>query len=151
MVDQIKPHKEEDWNRWKEYCEKKYGIRESDEASENHFFLYIISKVIQLHGYGDPLLDKHMHDYVQILHDRGFYSYFSCNPANINLELTYKMLDAGLDYIKYSIESVDDAVHKTIRGEQSNFSESYEKIKQVLNKAAQDSLNSKQKLMSFLG
>ena len=96
VVDQIEPHSAEDWNKWKGYCEKKYGIKEDDEASENHFFLYIISKVIQLHGYGDPLLDKNMHEYVKILHDRGFYSYFSCNPANINLELTYKMLDGGI-------------------------------------------------------
>lgn len=132
VVDQIRPHSTDEWNRWKAYCEEKYGISEDDEPSENHFFLYIISKVIQLHGYGDPLLDKNMHEYIKILHDRGFYSYFSCNPANINLELTYKMLDAGLNYIKYSIESVDDAVHKTIRGEQSNFSESYKKIQKVL-------------------
>nr|WP_296437719.1 radical SAM/SPASM domain-containing protein [uncultured Acetatifactor sp.] len=132
VIDQIKPHSAEEWESWKSFCKVKYGISEDDEASENHFFLYIISKVIQLHGYGDPLLDKNMHEYVKILHDRGFYSYFSCNPANINLELTYKMLDAGLDYIKYSIESVDDAVHKKIRGEQSDFSESYKKIQKVL-------------------
>lgn len=132
VVDQIRPHTEEEWDRWKWYCENKYGIKETDEASENHFFLYIISKVIQLHGYGDPLLDKNMHEYVKILHDRGFYSYFSCNPANINLELTYKMLDAGLDYVKYSIESVDDEVHKSIRGQCSNFTDSYENIKKVL-------------------
>lgn len=132
VVDQLRPHRADEWEQWKAYCEAKYGIREDDEASENHFFLYIISKVIQLHGYGDPLLDKNMHEYIEILHERGFYSYFSCNPANINLELTYKMLNAGLDYIKYSIESVDDAVHKTIRGEQSNFSESYQKIQEVL-------------------
>lgn len=132
IVDQLKPHSEKEWKEWKNYCEEKYGIREEDEASENHFFLYIISKVIQLHGYGDPLLDRNMHEYVKILRDRGFASYFSCNPANINLDLTYKMLDAGLDYIKYSIESVDDAVHKTIRGEQSNFTESFKKIQKVL-------------------
>lgn len=132
VVDQLKPHRADEWERWKAYCEVKYGVSEGDGPSENHFFLYVISKVIQLHGYGDPLLDKNMHEYIGILHDRGFYSYFSCNPANINLELTYKMLDAGLDYIKYSIESVDDTVHKTIRGEQSNFSESYQKIQEVL-------------------
>lgn len=132
VVDQIKPHSDADWNRWKGYCEKKYHIKESDEPSENHFFLYIISKVIQLHGYGDPLLDKNMAEYIRILKDRGLYSYFSCNPANINLELTYKMLDSGLDYIKYSIESVDDNIHKQIRGEASNFTASYEKIKKVL-------------------
>ena len=132
IVNQLQPHTTELWQQWKAYCEKKYGIAEDDEPSENHFFLYVISKVIQLHGYGDPLLDQHMYEYVKILHDRGFSSYFSCNPANINLPLTYKMLDAGLDYIKYSIESVDDVEHKKIRGEASNFSESYKKIQQVL-------------------
>ncbi len=132
VIEQIRPHTADEWEKWKTYCETKYGISENDQPSENHFFLYIIAKVIQLHGYGDPLLDKNMHEYIKILHDKGFYSYFSCNPANINLELTYKMLDAGLDYIKYSIESVDDAVHKTIRGERSNFSESYQKIQKVL-------------------
>lgn len=140
VVDQIRPHTEDEWSQWKTFCENTYGIQEDielekgpkGEMSENHFFLYVIPKVIQLHGYGDPLLDMHMAEYVSILHDRGFYSYFSCNPANINLERTYQMLDAGLDYIKYSIESVDDAEHKKIRGEASNFTESYKKIQEVL-------------------
>ena len=131
IVNQIRPHTDEEWKNWKDFCEKKYGIYEN-EMSENHFFLYIIPKVIQLHGYGDPLLDVHMAEYVRILHERGFYSYFSCNPSNINLERTYEMLDSGLDYIKYSIESVNDEEHKQIRGEASNFSESYQKIKKVL-------------------
>lgn len=141
IIDQIKPHSDDLWHKWKAYCEEKYGITEIDEPSENHFFLYIISKVIQLHGYGDPLLDQHMHEYVKILHDRGFYSYFSCNPANINLALTYKMLDAGLDYIKYSIESIDDDEHKKIRGEASNFSESYKNIQKVLTYKQERQLN----------
>ncbi len=140
VIKQIRPHTKEEWERWKKFCENKYGISEDianekgkkGEMSENHFFLYIIPKVIQLHGYGDPLLDKHMAEYVEILRMGGFYSYFSCNPANINLEKTYEMLDAGLDYIKYSIESVDDEEHKKIRGEASNFTESYKKIQEVL-------------------
>lgn len=140
VIDQLHPHTEEEWSAWKNYCEMKYGIRENDEPSENHFFLYIISKVIQLHGYGDPLLDKHMFEYIKLLNDRGFYSYFSCNPANINLDLTYKMLDAGLDYIKYSIESVDDEIHKSIRGERSNFTDSYKKILDVLEYKHQNNL-----------
>lgn len=141
IVNQIKPHRPEDWEKWKTYCEKKYGIKESDPASENHFFLYIISKVIQLHGYGDPLLDVHMDEYVKILHDKGFYSYFSCNPSNINLESTYKMLDAGVDYIKYSIESIDDTVFKQVRGELSSFSDSYQKIIKVLEYKKKNHLN----------
>lgn len=98
IVNQLRPHTEEEWTKWVRFCENTYGIYEN-EMSENHFFLYIIPKVIQLHGYGDPLLDKNMADYVEILHERGFYSYFSCNPSNIDLDRTFEMLDKGLDYI----------------------------------------------------
>jgi radical SAM protein with 4Fe4S-binding SPASM domain len=42
------------------------------------------------------------------------------------------MFENGLDYIKYSIESVDDESHKQIRGEASNFTESYKKIVKLL-------------------
>lgn len=131
VVEQLRPHTDEEWKAWGDFCERTYDIRE-DDMSENHFFLYVIPKVIQLHGYGDPLLDKYMAEYVGILHEKGFYSYFSCNPSNINLERTYEILDSGLDYIKYSIESVNDGEHKAIRGEASNFTESYAKIQEVL-------------------
>lgn len=139
VIDQLKPHSKELWSKWVDFVEKEYGIKEND-MSENHFFLHIIPKVIQLHGYGDPLLDKHMAEYVKLLKERGFYSYFSCNPANINLEKTYDMMQSGLDYIKYSIESVDDEVHKKIRGEASNFKKSYEKILNVLNYKKENNL-----------
>ncbi len=141
VLKQIKPHGTDVWNRWKKYCEEKYGISEDDAPSENHFFLYIISKVIQLHGYGDPLLDKNMEQYVHALTQAGFPTYFSCNPANIDLESTYKMMDAGLSYIKYSIESVNDEEYKKIRGRAANFSSSYEDILKVLDYKKKKKLN----------
>ena len=131
VINQLKPHKKEKWEEWKRFVEKKYGIKKTD-TSENHFFLYVIPKVIQLHGYGDPLLDKNMGAYVKMLAEKGFYSYFSCNPANINIGKTLEMFENGLNYIKYSIESVDDERHKEIRGNASNFTESYNKILKIL-------------------
>jgi radical SAM protein with 4Fe4S-binding SPASM domain len=100
--------------------------------SENHFFLYIIPKVIQLHGYGDPLLDKNMGAHVDALRRRGLKSYFSCNPSNIDVNSTVTMFENGLDYVKYSIETVDDNLHKQIRGKASNFSQSYKDIINLL-------------------
>jgi len=131
IIDQLKPFSVSDWKKWEQFCQSVYGISQKD-MSENHFFLYIIPKVIQLHGYGDPLLDKNMAEYVKFLHDRGFLSYFSCNPANININSTKKMFENNLNYIKYSLESVSDATHKKIRGNASNFSESYKKIIELL-------------------
>lgn len=141
VVKQIRPHSKELWEKWKKFCEIKYNIKEEDSPSENHFFLYVISKVIQLHGYGDPLLDKHMDQYIRILSVAGFPTYFSCNPANIDLYKTYKMMDAGLSYIKYSIESVDDEELKKIRGKAANFSESYQNILKVLEYKHQHNLD----------
>lgn len=131
IVDQLRPHKKEKWQEWERFVQEKYGIKPSD-MSENHFFLYIIPKVIQLHGYGDPLLDKSMGKCVKLLADKGFHSYFSCNPANIDIDRTIEMFGNGLDYIKYSIESVDDERHKEIRGKASNFTDSYNKILKIL-------------------
>jgi len=131
IIDQLKPFSVEEWKKWEQFCKSVYGISQKD-VSENHFFLYIIPKVIQLHGYGDPLLDKNMTEYVKLLHERGFFSYFSCNPANINVDATKKMFENNLDYIKYSLESVSDITHKKIRGTASNFSDSYKKILELL-------------------
>jgi MoaA/NifB/PqqE/SkfB family radical SAM enzyme len=128
---QLKPFSADTWHRWDEFVASTYGIQ-PDDMSENHFFLHVIPRVIQLHGYGDPLLDKNMARYVKLLSDAGLDSYFSCNPANINMDRTIEMLENGLGYIKYSIESVDDAKFKAIRGEASNFSESYEQIRTLL-------------------
>lgn len=137
IVDQIEPHSSEDWKLWEEFVQNRYQII-PDAMSENHFFLYIIPKVIQLHGYGDPLLDKNMSTYVEILRNKNFQSYFSCNPSNINMDRTIEMFSNGLDYIKYSIETIDDMLHKKIRGQASNFTESYRKIIRLLELKAQN-------------
>ena len=131
IADQLKPFSEEEWKEWEGFVENAYHISPED-VSENHFFLYIIPKVIVLHGYGDPLLDKGMPQRVKILSDRNIPSYFSCNPANINMDKTIETFENGLGYIKYSIESVDDLRHKEIRGKASNFSESYKNIIKLL-------------------
>ena len=131
IVNQIKPHSKEDWEKWEKFILENYGVAK-DEMSENNFFLYIIPKVIQLHGYGDPLLDKNLHEYIKVLTDNGIESYFSCNPANIDLVQTKLMLASGLSYIKYSIESVDDEKFKSIRGNASDFTKSFQDIKEVL-------------------
>ena len=131
IVAQIEPFPEAKWQEWEKFVEKNYGISRND-MSENHFFLYVIPKVIVLHGYGDPLLDNNMQERVKLLTQKNIPSYFSCNPANINIERTVRTFENGLDYIKYSIEATTDTRHKEVRGTASNFTESYKKILQLL-------------------
>jgi len=131
IVDQLEPFGDAQWQKWERFVEAEYGVKKTD-MSENHFFLYIIPRIIQLHGYGDPLLDKNMPEYVRILSEKKMFSYFSCNPSNISIEKMTRMFENGLDYIKYSIETVDDALHKKIRGKASDFTKSYDKIVELL-------------------
>jgi len=137
IVDQIQPHSEHLWGLWEKFVKDEYGIP-GDAMSENHFFLYIIPRVLQLHGYGDPLLDKHMSEYIKVLTQRNIPSYFSCNPANIEVDKMTEMFENGLSYVKYSLESVDDILHKKIRGEASNFTESYRRILKLLEAKARN-------------
>jgi wyosine [tRNA(Phe)-imidazoG37] synthetase (radical SAM superfamily) len=139
VINQLRPWSVEEWETWQTFVEQKYLIDRSG-MSENHFFLHIIPKVIVLHGYGDPLLDKNIPDYVGLMTRQGLLSYFSCNPANINMERTIETFQNGLNYVKYSIESVDDLRHKEVRGLQSNFTDSYRKIVQLLDIKAQRNL-----------
>lgn len=136
VIDQLKPFSAEQLARWEDFVLKNYGIPKNT-ASENHYFLYVIPRVIVLHGYGDPLLDKNMSQYVKWMTERGLESYFSCNPANINMDRTIETFENGLGYVKYSIESVDDLRHKEVRGQASNFTESYKNILKLLELKAQ--------------
>lgn len=131
VVDQLSPTDPALWRKWTAFAQREYGVP-PDRPSENHFFLYVIPRVIQLHGYGDPLLDEHMAEYVARLSEGGFESYFSCNPANIDRSAMERMMENGLTYIKYSIESTDDERFRSIRGERSNFTESYRDIEYLL-------------------
>ena len=131
VIDQLTPWTKEQWERWQLFVESSYGYDRND-VSENHFFLHIIPKVVVLHGYGDPLLDPHMPEIVKMLTDKNIPSYFSCNPSNINMGKTIQTFENGLQYIKYSIESVDDEKFKSIRGQAANFTESYKNIVSLL-------------------
>jgi radical SAM protein with 4Fe4S-binding SPASM domain len=131
IVDQIEPHSPELWSKWVKFAKRTYNIPE-DTQSENNFFLYIIPRVIVLHGYGDPLLDPHIPDYVWLLTRKGIPSYFSCNPSNIQLYKSAKAFENGLSYVKYSIDSLDTSA----RGRDA-FSRDYPRVMQVLDLIAQ--------------
>ncbi|MBI2470414.1 MAG: radical SAM protein [Planctomycetes bacterium] len=131
IVEQIEPFSDEEWSAWEDFVEKRYAVPKHS-MNENHFFLYIIPKVVILHGYGDPLLDRHIAQRVKLLAERNVETYFSCNPTNIDIEKTIELFESGISYMKYSIESVDDEKHIAIRGRGCSFDESYKKIVTLL-------------------
>jgi len=142
IVSQICPWNKEEWEQWQTFVEDNYKV-DRNEVSQNNFFLHWIPSHLVLHGYGDPLLDSTISKKVEFLSKRNIPSYFSCNPANINLEKSLDTFKSGLGIVKYSIESVDDLEHKKIRGKASNFSDSYRKIIQLINEKEKQNLETK--------
>jgi radical SAM protein with 4Fe4S-binding SPASM domain len=132
VIDQLRPWSPLEWNEWEDFVERSYHIPKQG-MDENHFFLYVIPKVIALHGYGEPLLDPSMVEHVAYLSRKGIPSYFSCNPWNINLDLGRSLFEAGLNYLKFSTDSSDELSIKQIRGKKANFSESYKKMVALIN------------------
>ncbi len=131
VIDQLKPFSEADIKKWDDFVEKEYGVLKND-IGENHFFLYVIAKVLTLHGWGEPLLDKYLAQRIALLTERGFATYFSCNPENINVDNVVEIFESGLDYFKLSIESVNDERQHNIRGGRSSYEDNLDKINQLL-------------------
>ncbi len=101
IVEQLQPISYSDWLIWEKYVQERYGIYPG-EMSENHFFLYILPRVVQLHGHGEPILDKNLPYYIKRLTDKGLQSYVSCNVTNIDRIKLTDMMSAGLGYLKIS-------------------------------------------------
>jgi len=120
IAEELKPHSTMLWRKWKRFIRQTYKVTESSKRAmgENHFYLFISSKCITLHGYGEPVFDKTLAEKIQMLSDKNIPSYFSMNPANINMKQLEEIFEAGLDYLKFSVDSVYDM---TIRGDKSKF------------------------------
>lgn len=132
VLDQAGPHNREDFEEFKEFIRREYGIEEN-HCSEDAFYFHVVSNCITLHGYGEPIIDPNIVKRVQACTDRNLSTYFSCVPANINIKRMVKLMEAGLSVIKFSIDALDDAAQKAIRGRNNNFKKAFEKIVEIIN------------------
>lgn len=131
IIDQIKPHKKEDLKNFWNFIVKSYGIT-PEERSENAFYFYTVSRMVILHGYGEPLLDPYIKERVRLCSSRNIPTYFSCVPANIDVEKVTELMRSGLGVIKFAIDALEDEGQKKVRGERNDFTKSYEKILKLL-------------------
>jgi len=116
VIGQFEPHSALKRLKWRQFVDlaiSKSGIL----ATDQDFFNFVISaEALTLHGFGEPLLDPHIAERVAECTARGIPTYFSCNPMNMTDELCQKLLDAGLCYLKYSMDGLDEATLEKFRG-----------------------------------
>ena len=59
--------------------------------------------IINLEGSGEPTMAKDLYDYVHAVKKRGLKCYMYCNGANLKGPFMEKVIDAGIDFIRFSI------------------------------------------------
>jgi radical SAM protein with 4Fe4S-binding SPASM domain len=131
VIKQVEPHTKERMQEFLSFIEEEYGINELSR-SENAFYFYVSAQCLTLHGYGEPLIDPNIVSRVALCSEYNIPTYFSCVPANIDVAKIIRLMQAGLDVIKFSIDSLDDMEAKEIRGKQNNYTQAYEKIQEIL-------------------
>ena len=131
IIQQIVAHKPEKLAEFWDFIKSRYNIG-AEEQSENHFYFHIVAKCLLLHGYGEPLLDRKIVERVKVCAHHGLPTYFSCVPANINLEKIQTLMEHGLSILKFSMDAITNEEQKAIRGKHNNFSDSFRKIQGVL-------------------
>ena len=126
VLDQITPYNENQLQHFISFAKSEFGIG-LDEKSEDAFYFHHISRCLTLHGYGESLIDPAIVERVESCSNRNIPTYFSCVSANISFPKMTRLMDAGLDVLKFSIDSLDDKDQKSIRGPANNFKEAFQK------------------------
>lgn len=115
IIEQIEPHKQNRWNDWEEFVAKDY-MRNTKTYNEDYFYFMVCAKTLILHGFGEPILDKTLPEKIAIANQKGLTTYFSMNPVNIMEDRMIAIAEAGLDYLKLSLEGLDNVTQMHYRG-----------------------------------
>ena len=128
LIDQLEPHDNEKWNKWKSYSEKEF-LTNTLAYEEDYFYFMICAQTLILHGFGEPILDKSLAQKITIANKKGLPTYFSMNPVNIKLDKMKEFAEAGLDYLKFSLEGLDNETQLMYRRVvDTTFNETLKKI-----------------------
>ncbi|RDU58603.1 radical SAM/SPASM domain-containing protein [Helicobacter sp. MIT 99-5507] len=88
-------------------------------------------KMIHLHGFGEPLLNKYFPQMVALLKDSNVAQRIATtsNASLLSNNLSNSIIEAGLDQIHFSIYGLEDSAYKTFSHRKISFSKIVENIK----------------------
>ncbi len=104
-----------------ETCPRTFTTYEEPKTLAWDDFLCIVEQFPQmeravLHGIGEPLLNKDLPRMIAHLKSRGVYVLFNTNATLLNDEWARKLIEAGLDELRVSIDGADPKTYALIRG-----------------------------------
>ena len=131
IIKSVEPHSDDELIKFDEFVQNNYKVF-PDDRTEDSFYFYIVSRHLTLHGFGEPIIDPKINERVKACTNKQIPTYFSCVPANIDVEKVIGLMENGLGVMKFSMDALDDEKQKNIRGKKNDFTESYKKILDIL-------------------
>jgi MoaA/NifB/PqqE/SkfB family radical SAM enzyme len=104
-----------------ETCPRTFTAYENPRTLSWDNFLHTIDQFPQmeravLHGIGEPLLNKDLPRMIAHLKARGVYVLFNTNATLLNDDWSAKIIEAGLDELRVSIDGANPRTYAVIRG-----------------------------------
>jgi MoaA/NifB/PqqE/SkfB family radical SAM enzyme len=104
-----------------ETCPRTFTTYEDPQTLSWEKFLAIVAQFPEmeravLHGIGEPLLNKALPQMIAYLKTRGVYVLFNTNATLLNEEWSHKLIEAGLDELRVSIDGANAKTYALIRG-----------------------------------
>jgi radical SAM protein with 4Fe4S-binding SPASM domain len=104
-----------------ETCPRTFVTYEKPQTLAWEDFLYIIEQFPEmeraiLHGIGEPLLNKDLPRMIARLKTRNVTVLFNTNATLLSDEWARKLIDAGLDELRVSVDGADPKTYARIRG-----------------------------------
>jgi MoaA/NifB/PqqE/SkfB family radical SAM enzyme len=104
-----------------ETCPRTFTTYEDPRTLSWDNFLRIVDQFAEmeravLHGIGEPLLNKDLPRMIAHLKERGVYVLFNTNATLLNDDWSVKLIEAGLDELRISIDGANPRTYAVIRG-----------------------------------
>lgn len=132
IIKQIKPLTTIQKLKWRRFLALKLAKSGIMRENEDFFHFVISADALTLHGFGEPLLDPHLIDRIKTAHEKGIKVYFSCNVINMTDRKLKELLEAGVDYIKYSVDGLDNKTLEKYRGVKTDIGGIYGRINKTI-------------------
>lgn len=80
---------------------------------------------VDLYGFGEPLLNRHLPDMIALLKRKNLCQKvrLATNASLLDEEMGYRLVESGLDYMKISIEALDDSGYRDLCGVDVRFND----------------------------
>ncbi|MCW8914483.1 MAG: SPASM domain-containing protein [Magnetovibrio sp.] len=133
VIEEIEPFSPIDRLKWQRFLNLDLFPSSILSGEEEDFFHYVVSaSALTLHGFGEPPMDLELIERIRLASEKNIPTYFSCNPMNMKDQFFQDVLDAGVSYVKYSFDGLDEDTLYKYRGRKMVVDEIYERFEKSI-------------------